>query len=166
MTNDPEVIVRKHVIVNFLKRNNIRMRARQRNRNKSKESFREPLKQWHASTRERFIRTSANNAAFDAKWGSFTPENRLNVDQTPYPFAFNTKRTYLFEESTNQHNKKVWISQPGSGLDKRQCALQICFCPTGPHPKLAIIFRDMGKRISEFKRGTRMWMCTSRKKPG
>ena len=100
MTNDPEVTVRKHVIVNFLKRNKI-YACEQRNRNTSKESFREPLKQWHASTRERFIRTSANNAAFDVKWGSFTPKNRLNVDQTPCPFAFNTKRTYLFEEGTN-----------------------------------------------------------------
>ena len=45
MTSDPEVVVHKHMIVNFIKRNNIRMRARQRNRNKSKESFKEPLKQ-------------------------------------------------------------------------------------------------------------------------
>ena len=45
MTSVPEVIVHKHMIVNFIKRNNIRMRARQRNRNKSKESFKEPLKQ-------------------------------------------------------------------------------------------------------------------------
>ena len=32
------------------------------------------MKQWHASIREGLIRTSANNAAFDVKWGSFTPE--------------------------------------------------------------------------------------------
>ena len=85
------------------------MRARQRNRNKFKESFRKPLKQWHASTSERLIRTSANNAAFNAKWGSFTPENRLNVDQTPCPFAFNNKQTYhLFEEGTDQHKETAW----------------------------------------------------------
>ena len=145
MKNDPEVIVRKHVIVNF-KRNNIHMRARQRNRNKSKESFREPLKQWHASTRERPIRTSANNSAFDAKWGSFTPENRLNVDQTPCLFAFNNKQTYhLFEEGTN--TKK----QPGSGWDKPQCTLQICFQPRRSHLKFVIIFGGTGKHISDDK---------------
>ena len=150
MTNDPDVVVRKHVIVNFIKRNNIRMRARQRNRNKSKESFRESLKQWHTTTRERLIRTAANSDTFSAKRGSFTPENRLNVDQTPCPFAFNTKRTYhLFEKGTDQHKEKVWISQPGSGLDKRQCTLQVCFRPSGPQPKLTIIFRGAGKRITD-----------------
>ena len=55
MTNDLEVIVRKHVIVKFIKKNNIHMRACQRNKNMSQESFREPLKQWHASTPERLI---------------------------------------------------------------------------------------------------------------
>ena len=44
---------------------------------------------------------------------------------------------------------KVWISQPGSGLEKRQCTLKICFSPTGKQPKLAIVFRGTGKRISE-----------------
>ena len=32
MTNDPDAIIRKHVIVNFVKQHNIRMRAKQRNR--------------------------------------------------------------------------------------------------------------------------------------
>ena len=149
-TNDQEVIFHKPVIVNFIKRNNIRMQAHQRNRNQSKESFREPLKQWHASTRDRLIRTSANTATFDAKWGSFMPEKKLNVDKMLCPFAFNTKRTYhLFEEGTNQHKEKVWISQPGSGLNKRQCTLHTCFCLTAPHPKLAITFRGIDKRISD-----------------
>ena len=74
----------------------------------------------------------------------------LNVDETLCPFAFSSKRTYhLFNEVTDQHKEKVWISQPGSGLDKRQCTVQICFCPTGPHQKLAIIFRGTSKRISD-----------------
>ena len=108
------------------------------------------MKQWHTTTRERLIRTAANSDTFSAKWESFTPENRLNVDQTPCPFAFNTKRTYhLFEKGTDQHKEKVWISQPGSGLDKRQCTLQVCFRPSGPQPKLAIIFRGAGKRITD-----------------
>ena len=45
LTNDPGVTVCKHITVNFIKRNNIGMRAHQRNRNKSRASFREPLKQ-------------------------------------------------------------------------------------------------------------------------
>ena len=167
MTNDLEVIVRKHVIVKFIKRNNIHMRACQRNINMSQESFREPLKQWHASTPERLIWTSANNAAFDAKWGSFTAENRLNVDQMPCLSAFSTKQKYLFEEGTCQHKEKVWISQSGSGLDKQQGTLQIYFCATGPQRS----FQFLGVWANVFlmmesKRDTWMWTCTSRKKPG
>ena len=77
------------------------------------------------------------------------PEERLNVDQTLCPFAFTTKQTYHLFEGTDQHQEKVWISQPGSGLNKRQCTLHIHFRPTGPHPKLAIIFRGTGKCISD-----------------
>ena len=41
------------------------------------------------------------------------------------------------------------MSQPGSGLEKRQCTLQVCVRATGKQPKLAIIFRRKGKRISD-----------------
>ena len=79
-------------------------------------------------------------------------ENWFNIDQTSCPFAFNTKQTYhLFEEGTNQHKEKVWISQPGSSLNKWECTLQIYVCPTRPHPKLAIIFRVTSKHISDDK---------------
>ena len=43
LTNDPDAIIRKHVIVNFLKPHNIRMRAKQRNRKRAKEDFRQKL---------------------------------------------------------------------------------------------------------------------------
>lgn len=33
-------------------------------------------------------------------------------------------------------------------MDKRQCTLQVCFRPTGGQPKIGIIFRGTGKRIS------------------
>ena len=45
------------------------------------------------------------------------------------------------------HN--TWISQPGSGLEKCQCSLQVMFRPEGEQPKLAIIFRGQGKHISQ-----------------
>ena len=52
-----DAIIRKHVIVSFLKR--------QRNKNLSKESFWEPLKK---STRERLIRVGKDDS-YDPKWG-------------------------------------------------------------------------------------------------
>ena len=50
LTSDPIAAVRKHVIINFVKKNNVRMRIRQRNRG-SKESFRRNLMKLHSTTR-------------------------------------------------------------------------------------------------------------------
>ena len=98
----------------------------------------------------RLVRSGSGDVSYDPKWGYFLPEQRFNVDQSPLPFAVNMTRTYhLYEEGCNQNKEKVWISQPGAGLDKRQCTLQICFSPAGSQPKLAIIFRGKGKQISE-----------------
>lgn len=94
LTGNEEVLIRQHVIVNFIRRNSIRMRARQRNRKLSKEEFRNKLMDWHLTTRE------------------------------------------TYETGEDQYKTKVWISQPGSGLDKRQCTLQICFRPDGKQPRL------------------------------
>ena len=57
-------------------------------------------------------------------------------------------------EGEDPKSSKVWISQPGSGLDKRQCTLQVCFSPEGKQPKLAIIFRGKGKNISEDEKSS------------
>ena len=43
LTNDPGAIIRKHVIANFLKRHNIRMRRKEQNREPLKEAFRQKL---------------------------------------------------------------------------------------------------------------------------
>ena len=50
--------------------------------------------------------------------------------------------------------KKVLISQPGEGLDKRQCLLQIRFSPEGKQPQLGIVFCGAGKCISEDERSS------------
>ena len=53
-------------------------------------------------------------------------------------------RTYELEG-----NKQVWISQPGSGLDKRQATLQLCIKAEGEQTvKPAIIFRGKGNVLS------------------
>lgn len=138
-------IVKKHVIESFLRRFNIRMRCRQRNRKQSKESFREDLRKWHGLTRERLIRTGSKDD-YDKKWGRFLPNQRFNVDQSPLPFVVDVKRTY--EQIEYKHSEKIWIAQPGSGLDKRQCTLQILTRAEGEQPRIAVIFRGKGKRIS------------------
>ena len=92
------------------------MRARQRNRKRSKESFRSDLMKW-PSTRQR-IRTDKNDD-YDKKWGRFKSCQRFNVDQSPLSFAVDTKSTHESVEPGSRYHK-VWIAQPGSGLDKHQ----------------------------------------------
>ena len=149
--NDETAVVKKHVITTFLKRYNIRMRCRQRNKKLPKEAFREDLRKWHAIMRERLLRTGLNDS-YDNKWGRFKPNQRFNVDQTPMPFVVNTKRTY--EELQKNHEEKIWISQPGSGLDKRQCTVQMLTRADGEQPRIAIIFRGTGKSIREDEKAS------------
>ena len=123
------------------------MRKKQRSKNVLKEDMRAKMMEWHTVLRERLIRTGKQDD-YDEKWDRFPPEFRFNVDQSPCPFVFDSSRTY-HHITEDQHNEKVWISQPGAGLDKRQCSLQICFSTEGKQPPLGIVLRGAGKRISE-----------------
>ena len=78
------------------------------------------------------------------------------MDQSPLPFAIDTKKTYEHIEPKNPENrhKKIWVSQPGTGLEKRQCTLQICLRPEGQQPRVGIIFRGLGKRISAVEKSS------------
>eukprot|EP00794_Sanderia_malayensis_P013638 gene13638-15064_t len=77
---------------------------------------------------------------FHAKWGRWMPSRRYNVDQVPCPFIINQNQTY-----DEKGKAGIWISQPGNGLDKRQCTLQLCICPDDPQVvPPSIIFRGKG----------------------
>ena len=93
LTVGDKVIVRKHVITTYLRKYNLRMRAHQRNRSKQKEAFRADLMKWHSTVRERLVRMGAGLEAYDAKWGRRLPSQRFNVDQSPMPFVFDSKKT-------------------------------------------------------------------------
>ena len=105
------------------------MRTRQRNHKRSKDSFCSDLMKWHSTTRKHLIRTSKNDE-YDKGWGRVKPCQRFNVEQSPLPFAVETKCTYEIAEP-GSHYHKVWIVQPGSGLDKLQCTSQISFRSSG-----------------------------------
>ena len=75
---------------------------------------------------------------------------RFNVEQLPLLFAVDTKHTNeIVEPGRICH--KLWVIQPGSGLDKHQCTPQICFWSNEEQPHIAIIFWGQGKRIAEDK---------------
>lgn len=68
------------------------------------------------------------------------PKQRFNVDQVPLAFVVEQDRTYDFSGS-----KQVWVSQPGSCLDKRQATLQLCIRAEGRQTvKPALVFRGKG----------------------
>jgi hypothetical protein len=74
--------------------------------------------------------------ASDSKFGAFGPSHTFNVDQVPLPFASADPRTLEFIGC-----QRVWIKQPGSGLDKRQATLQCLIRPLGKQPKPTLLFR-------------------------
>ena len=62
---------------------------------------------------------SAGSEAYDAKWSCFLPSQRFNVNQSPMPFVFDSRKTYEIIKPGDKH-QKTWISQPASRLEKRQ----------------------------------------------
>ena len=140
--------IKNHVIVRFLQKFKIRMRAKQRNKNKSKTEKIPALQKWHSTYREKCIRT-CYHSSYDTKWSNYKPHERLNVDQSPLPFVVNSKKTYEYIPPGEGATHNTWISQSGSGLDKRQCGLQVMFRSEGVQPRLVIIFRGTGARITD-----------------
>lgn len=54
--------------------------------------------------------------------------------------------------SAGNREKRIWTAQPNTGDSKRFCTLQICFRPEGIQPRIAIIFRGQGLRISAVEK--------------
>ena len=79
--------------------------------------------------RERFLQTGAETSTYQSKSGRFMPHQRLNVDQTPLPFSFDTKKRYELVEPDNPEKriKKVWVDEPYPGASKRFCSFNVCF---------------------------------------
>ena len=83
----------------------------------------------------------------DPKYGRFQLNERFNSDQVPLPFVNGQSETCPPQES-----KRVYIAQPFSGLEKRQCTIQPTIGPGGKLMPCAIVFRGTGKRISKVEK--------------
>ena len=70
----------------------------------------------------------------------------FQFDQVPLPFVLD--RTTTYEVGDLDRYEKVTVSTPGSGLDKRQATLQLCFSPEDNQVRPAVIFR--GKHGGKF----------------
>ena len=80
--------------------------------------------------------------------GQFSLSTIANSDQTPLPFMFNKGQGY-----DQRGAKTVWHCGAQSGLDKRQCTVQLTIFTDGePRVKPLLIFRGKGLRISQTER--------------
>lgn len=130
----------------FKRRHNISLRRRTNKKKNAANDGRETIQRFHRDLRKAVQSKRRRDTSFvaDQTYGRWLPKNRLNVDQVPLPFVVEQDQTYEFEG-----NKQVWISQPGSGLDKRQATLQLCIKAEGEQTvKPAIIFRGKGNVLN------------------
>ena len=138
------------MVVSFLRKYNIKLRRVQRKKTVDKSKFASEIMKWHCTLQEGLIKSGSQAPDFDPKWGRFPPSKRVNVDQIPLPFSIN--RTTTYEDSIPKEMRKdhkVWVANPGAGLEKRQCSVQLAFSPEDDNLRVSIIFRGTGKRISE-----------------
>ena len=137
-------------IKRFLARYNLGWRRRNDSAYKSVPELLNPIRQ--------FINKLRDLRAGDGKYGKYGLYNTFNVDQVPLPFASDNKMTIDYIGS-----RRVWIRSPGSGLEKRQCTLQLLIRPMDQQPVPCLIFKgtptanmkrqcDLSKRKEETKR--------------
>ena len=75
--------------------------------------------------------------------GRFKLSQIANMDQTPLPFSFTNGDTYA-----DTGDKTVWIRRGASGMDKRQCSVQVTLFADGKaRVKPLVIFKGQGRRI-------------------
>ena len=130
----------------FKRRNKISLRRRTNKKKDAANDGRETIQQFHRDLRKAVqSKRRSERPIEDNTYGRRSPKNRLNVDQVPLPFVVDQDKTYEIAGSN-----QVWISQPGSGLDKRQATLQLCIRAEGQQTvKPAIIFRGRGNIPTE-----------------
>ena len=134
----------------FLRKFNIKLRRVQTKRQIDKSKFAPEMMKWHCTLCEGVIKSCSHLPDYDPKWGRFPPNKRVNSDQIPLPIAINGTTTYE-EEIPKELRKyhKVWVTNPGAGLEKRQCSVQLAFSPEDDNLRVVLIFRVTGERISE-----------------
>ena len=112
-------------------------------------------KRWHARFRRRLRRESSTTAPLHETWGRWLPQDRISIDQVPCNLREGDGRTYAEVGS-----KRVWLVGCKQDDGKRFCTLQVAArCSNGSpdvprrgQPRLSIIFRGTGKRISPEER--------------
>ena len=134
----------------FKRRHNIVLRRRTNKKKVCADDGRDTILKFHRGLRKSLNtkRRRKKSSEVDPKYGRWAPKNRYNVVQVPLPFVNERGTTY-----DTLGAKQVWVSQPSSGLDKRQATLQLCIRADGEkNVKPALIFRGKG-RVAMAEKG-------------
>ena len=103
------------------------------------------------SSSENLLRTAIKNfhanSSQERKRGTWVWRDLGNMDQTLLSFAMDDKRTY---EKTSVD--KFWIASGRSGLEKRQCTVQLIIFVEGSTLPPLLIFLDKGLQINLTER--------------
>ena len=123
----------------FCRRNRISLRRKTHTAQKSSGTLKDAIQKFHAKLLRERIR------------GTFQLGDIANMDQTPLPFVLDDGRTY---DTTGA--EEVWCSSGPSGLDQRQCTVQLNVFGDGvSRVRPTLIFRCEGKIIKPDER--RSW---------
>ena len=91
----------------------------------------------------RSIRRIARDGEKIGPLGQWESRNIANMDQTPLPFTFTDGETYA-----NTGERSVWVRGGQSGLNKRQCTVQLTVFADGePRVKPLLIFKGKGNNV-------------------
>ena len=144
--------VPKSAITRFIRLYKVKLRRVQRKKQVDRSKYLPEMIKFHTQLREGVIKSGNEKSSYDAKWGRFAPNRRFNVEQIPMPFIVDQKKIYDINiQKTDRRDYRTWLSQPGPGLCKRQCTLQVCISPESK-ARLAVIFRGKGKRTTSMRR--------------
>ena len=122
----------------FCRRNRIAIRRNTHVAQKSPSMLKASIEKFHSKLlRER-------------KRGTYQLRDIASMDQTLLPFVLDDEKTYDAKGS-----EEVWCSSGSSGLDKRQCTVQLTVFRDGDsRVRPTLIFRGQGKRIKPAEKSS------------
>ena len=114
--NDPDAIIRKHVIIHFIKWHNIE-RVQNSEIVLATEGFKQKLVQWHLTTRERLVWTNSRTVSMIKSWGVSCLIKALMLTKAQYllPSIWNEHIIYL---NLVRIKIKKKFGFPSCGLEK------------------------------------------------
>ena len=133
---------------NFLKRYGITDRTPTSTAQKPPENKQDVIQEFHKFIRRGNAIRGAGRKQRQTSLGKWNLSTIANMDQTPMPFSCGNGKTY-----DKKGKKTIWVKGVRSGLEKRQCTVQLTVFADGkPRVKPMIIFKGTGKCIKKAER--------------